>query len=37
MPHWRTRFVAPATMLLLVAASLGGGWLGVFRSFYLDW
>jgi hypothetical protein len=37
MPHWRTRFVAPATMLLLVAVSLGGGWSGVVRHFYLDW
>ena len=24
MPQWRTRLVAPATILLLVAASLGG-------------
>jgi hypothetical protein len=37
MPQRRTRLVAPATMLLLVAVSLGGGWLGVFGHFYLDW
>jgi hypothetical protein len=37
MPQWRTRLVAPATMLLLVAASLGGGWLEVLHRLYLDW
>jgi hypothetical protein len=37
MPQWRTRLVAPATMLILLAVSLGGGALEVFRSFYLDW
>jgi hypothetical protein len=33
MPHWRTRLVVATTMLLLLAASLGG-WL---HPFYLDW
>jgi hypothetical protein len=37
MPQWRTRLVAPATMLLVIAVSLGGGWLGVFHPLYLDW
>jgi hypothetical protein len=37
MPQWRTRLVAPATMLLMVALSLGGGWLGVVHPLYLDW
>jgi hypothetical protein len=37
MPQWRTRFVALATMLLVVAVSLGGGWLDVSHHFYLDW
>jgi hypothetical protein len=37
MPQWRTRLVAPATTLLLLAVSLGGGWLSVFDHFYLDW
>ena len=36
MPQWRTRLVAPATMLLLLAVSLGGGWAGALYS-YLDW
>jgi hypothetical protein len=34
---WRTRVVATATMLLVVAVSLGGGWLGVIHPLYLDW
>jgi hypothetical protein len=38
MPHWRTRLVAPATLLLLLPLSLVGGWLQQgFHSFYLDW
>jgi hypothetical protein len=37
MPQWRTRLVALATMLLLVAVALGGGWLKVFPRLYLDW
>jgi hypothetical protein len=37
MPQWRTRLVASATMLLVVAVSLGGGWLDVFHGLYLDW
>jgi hypothetical protein len=37
MPQWRTRVVAAATTLLLVAVSFGGGWLGVVHQFYLDW
>jgi hypothetical protein len=37
MPHWRTRFVAPATLLLLLAVSLAGGALELFGHFYLDW
>lgn len=37
MLQLKTRFVAAATMLLLLAASLGGGSLEVIRSFYLDW
>jgi hypothetical protein len=37
MPQWRTRLVALATMLLLVAVSLGGGWLEAFPRLYLDW
>jgi len=37
MPQWRTRLVASATMLLVVAVSLGGGWLAVFHGLYLDW
>ena len=37
MPYRRTRLVAPATTLLLVAVSLGGDWSAVFRRFYLDW
>ena len=36
MPHWRTRLVAPATMLLLLAVLLAGGWQ-TFHPFYLDW
>jgi|GEM_PF-2855616 hypothetical protein len=37
MPQLRTRLVAHATMLLVVAVSLGGGWLDVVHRFYLDW
>jgi hypothetical protein len=37
MPQWRTRLVVPATTLLAVAVSLGGGWLDVVHRFYLDW
>jgi hypothetical protein len=37
MPQWRTRLVALATMLLVVAVSLGGGWSDLFHRFYLDW
>jgi hypothetical protein len=37
MPQWRTRLVAPATTLLLLALSLGGGWLSAVGHFYLDW
>jgi len=37
MLQWRTRLVAVATMLLLLAVSLGGGWLEVARRLYLDW
>ena len=37
MPQWRTRLVAPATMLLVVAVSLAGGWVDVFHRLYLDW
>jgi hypothetical protein len=37
MPQWRTRIVAPATMLLLLAVSVAGGWLRVFHILYLDW
>ena len=37
MPQWGTRFVAPATVLLLLAVSLGGGWLGILPHLYLDW
>jgi hypothetical protein len=37
MLKWKTRLVAPATMLLLLAASFGGGSLELIRSFYLDW
>ena len=37
MPQWRTRVVAAATTLLLVAVSLGDGWLGAAHHFYLDW
>jgi hypothetical protein len=33
MPLWKTRLVVVATMLLLLAASLGGWAYG----FYLDW
>ena len=36
MPQWRTRFVASATSLLVVAVTLGG-WLEAFHRFYLDW
>jgi hypothetical protein len=36
MPHLRTRLVAPATLLLLLALSLAGGWLQAL-PFYLDW
>jgi hypothetical protein len=34
---WRTRLVVSATMLVVIAVSLGGGWLGVFHPRYLDW
>ena len=37
MPQWRTRFVAPVTMLLLLAVSLGGGSLELVQHLYLDW
>jgi hypothetical protein len=37
MPHWRTRLVAPATTLVLLAASLAGGWLQTGHFLYLDW
>jgi hypothetical protein len=37
MPQWRKRFVAPATMLLLLAVSLSGGSLELFQRVYLDW
>jgi hypothetical protein len=37
MLQWKTRLVALATTLLLLAASFGGGSLEVVRSFYLDW
>jgi hypothetical protein len=37
MPQWRTRIVGLATTLLLVAVSLGGGWLNVVHQLYLDW
>jgi hypothetical protein len=33
MPQWRPRLVVATTLLLLLAASLGG-WL---NAFYLDW
>jgi hypothetical protein len=33
MPLWRTRLVVVATMLLLLAALLGGS----LHGFYLDW
>ena len=33
MPLWRTRLVVVATMLLLLAALLGG----CLQGFYLDW
>jgi len=33
---WRTRLVVAATMLVVVAVSLGSGWLAVL-PFYLDW
>lgn len=34
---WKTRLVASATTLLLLAVSLGGGCLEVIRNLYLDW
>jgi hypothetical protein len=34
---WRTRLVVSATMLVVVAVSLGGGWLAVIHPLYLDW
>jgi hypothetical protein len=34
---WRTRLVASATMLLVVAVSLGGGWVDFVHRLYLDW
>ena len=37
MPQWRTRFVAVATTLLLMAVSLSGGSLELFQNVYLDW
>jgi hypothetical protein len=37
MPHWRTRLVALATLLILLAISLAGGWFQPFHPFYLDW
>jgi hypothetical protein len=37
MPQWRTRFVALATLLLLLAVALAGGALELFGQFYLDW
>jgi hypothetical protein len=37
MPQWRTRFVAFATTLLLMAVSLGGGSFELIRRVYLDW
>jgi hypothetical protein len=37
MPQLRKRVVAPATMLLLLAVSLSGGSLELFRRLYLDW
>jgi hypothetical protein len=37
MPQWRTRFVASATVLLVLAVSLGGAWLQIVPHLYLDW
>jgi hypothetical protein len=37
MPQWRTRIVAVATTLLLMAVSLGGGSVELFQRLYLDW
>jgi|GraSoiStandDraft_41_1057321.scaffolds.fasta_scaffold3212012_2 hypothetical protein len=34
---WKTRLVASATTLLLLAVSFGGGCLEVIRNLYLDW
>jgi hypothetical protein len=37
MPKWRTRIVAVATTLLLMAVSLSGGSFELFQRVYLDW
>jgi len=37
MQRWYARLVATAATLLLLAVSLGGGWLEIVRPLYLDW